>query len=280
MKKVIIINGSGGCGKDTFVSFVSEFIPTRNYSSIDLIKSVAKRLGWDGGKTEKDRKFLSDLKQLSSEYNNAPLNDMKKVYNEFMSNNTEELLFLHIREPEEIEIAKNLFDAEILLIKNPNIKNIDSNEADRNVYSYSYDHVIYNDGTLEDLDTKAENFVDMIYENEILSKQDRYVSQKLQEITEESYLFMLKTINFDPSKFVKCIKHTYEYNQFFVTDNLFIVNSNDNINTELKKLVELKLMEENNEDLKDKTIYRLTDFGLRYIQGREHVKIYKTSMLM
>lgn len=41
-----------------------------NISSVDKIKEAAKVLGWDGGKTEEDRKFLSDLKLLSTGYNN------------------------------------------------------------------------------------------------------------------------------------------------------------------------------------------------------------------
>ena len=66
-KQIVIINGTGGCGKDTFVSFVSKYKRVYNFSSIDKVKEIAKLIGWNGGKTDKDRKFLSDLKKLTTE---------------------------------------------------------------------------------------------------------------------------------------------------------------------------------------------------------------------
>ena len=62
--EIFIINGSGGCGKDTFVELFSKhYGPDKvwNYSSVDKVKRIAKEIGWTGAKTEKDRKFLSDL---------------------------------------------------------------------------------------------------------------------------------------------------------------------------------------------------------------------------
>ena len=65
-KQVFIINGSGGVGKDTFVELVSKVfnLSVMNFSSVDKVKEIARIIGWTGGKTEKDRKFLSDLKLL------------------------------------------------------------------------------------------------------------------------------------------------------------------------------------------------------------------------
>ena len=84
-RQVFIINGSGGVGKDLFIEMIS-FVESRilnkhigigNYSSISKVKEIAEIVGWTGAKTEKDRKFLSDLKLLTTEYNNMPLNDIK-----------------------------------------------------------------------------------------------------------------------------------------------------------------------------------------------------------
>ena len=72
-KKVIIINGTGGSGKDTFVNFCSEFSNIINISSVDKVKEAAKILvGWNGEKDEVSRKLLVDLKQLSVDYNDEP----------------------------------------------------------------------------------------------------------------------------------------------------------------------------------------------------------------
>ena len=67
MKEIVVINGSGGVGKDTFVQFCNEYTPIMNISSVDKVKEAAKVLaGWNGEKDEKSRKFLSDLKELNT----------------------------------------------------------------------------------------------------------------------------------------------------------------------------------------------------------------------
>jgi hypothetical protein len=166
IKQVFIINGSGGVGKDTFVSLVSNYTPTMNFSSVDKVKEVAKIIGWDGGKTEKDRKFLSDLKLLCTDYNNMPFNSMSDKVKEFQ-NNDKCLLFLHIREPEEIEKAKVAFDAKTILIKRESIEQITSNMADANVYNYDYDITINNSAGLEKLGYKASCLVKDIINNQL-----------------------------------------------------------------------------------------------------------------
>lgn len=168
-KQVFIINGSGGCGKDTFVSLVADITYTTNFSSVDKIKEIARSAGWDGGKTEKDRKFLSDLKLLFTDYNDLPLNSMKDKYEEFLNSNSN-FLFLHIREPEEIEKAKKIFNAKTILIKRDSVKHITSNMADANVFNYDYDIVVNNDEGIEELMDKAYYLV-KDFENNQLKKE-------------------------------------------------------------------------------------------------------------
>ena len=159
--EIFIINGSGGCGKDTFVELFAKHYGHEkvwNYSSVDKVKRIAKEIGWTGTKTEKDRKFLSDLKLLTTEYNDMPLKDMEEKVREFR-NSDAEILFLHIREPEEIEKAQKEFNAETILIRRDWIPQITSNMADANVFNYNYDIIIYNNGSLEDYDKIAEKFV-------------------------------------------------------------------------------------------------------------------------
>ena len=162
-KYIVIINGTGGSGKDTFVSFVSKYNKVYNFSSIDKVKEIAKEVGWDGGKTEKDRKFLSDLKKLTTEYNDMAFNSIKDAVNKF-NNTDEEIMFMHIREPEEVDRAKNAFNAKTLLIKREGLDLIKSNFSDANVENYDYDYII-NNTTLEELEEKAKNFYDLISKN-------------------------------------------------------------------------------------------------------------------
>lgn len=162
-KRIFIVNGMARSGKDTFANFLGEFVPVFKYSSIDKVKAIAKMCGWDGGKTEKDRKFLSDLKQLTTDYSEMSFLDVKCMVELFLSDKIHgEVMLIDIREPEEIEKAKLAFNAATILIANPCVPRIDSNRSDASVYEYDYDYVITNDGTLELLKATAKQFADDI----------------------------------------------------------------------------------------------------------------------
>ena len=160
-KHIFIINGSGGVGKDTFVNMVSKYVPTTNYSSVDKIKEAAKIIGWHGEKTEKARKFLSDLKVLSTEYNNFPYKSMVNKIEDFLEDTVNQFLFLHIREPEEIKRLSEEFDLTTILISNNNVSLIDTNMADKHVFDYEYDMKITNDSNLTELNEKAKIFCEI-----------------------------------------------------------------------------------------------------------------------
>lgn len=158
-KHIIIINGTGGAGKDTFVNFCAEVKKVLNVSTVDKVKEAAKILvGWNGEKDEISRKLLVDLKQLSIAYNDAPTKYIVEMAEKF-NKSDDKLMFIHIREAEEIEKTKKLLNAKTLLITNPRVKLITSNNSDGKVNQYKYDYYIQNDGTLEELKEKALNFV-------------------------------------------------------------------------------------------------------------------------
>ena len=158
-KHIFVTNGMARCGKDTFAVFLNDIIPTYKYSSIDKIKEIAELCGWNGAsKSEKDRKFLSDLKILTTEYSNMSFKAIKEKINEFKADNRFCVMLIDIREPEEIEKAKNAFGAKTILIKNDRVKNISSNFGDANVFNYDYDFEIENNGTLEEFQNKICDF--------------------------------------------------------------------------------------------------------------------------
>lgn len=159
-KNIVIINGTGGAGKDTFVSFCSEVTGVLNVSTVDKVKEAATILvGWNGEKDEVSRKLLVDLKQLSIAYNDAPTKYICNMAEKFKDSD-DKLMFVHIREAEEIEKAKKLLNAKTLLITNPRVQLITSNNSDGKVNEYKYDYYLQNDGTLEDLKEKAKKFVE------------------------------------------------------------------------------------------------------------------------
>lgn len=158
MKQIIVINGSAGVGKDTFCSLAKNYAQVISISSVDEIKQVAKWIGWNGEKDDKSRKFLSDLKMLLTEYNNAPLKYIDKNIKQFQ-NMAAEILFIHVREPKEIDIIKKKYNAITILVNNKNVKQNRSNAADANVHHYVYDYYIDNDGTIEELKETVRKFI-------------------------------------------------------------------------------------------------------------------------
>ena len=159
-KHIVVINGTGGTGKEEFIKLCSKYAKVSSTSSIEKIKCVAKILGWSGEKTEKDRKFLADLKDISTLYNDMPYNDIKQKINEFNVDDNN-ILFIKLREPKEIKKLVLEYNVKTLLIRRKNHKQITSNLADKNVENYDYDYVIVNE-SMEKFDEAARKFVSEI----------------------------------------------------------------------------------------------------------------------
>ena len=165
-KMVVIVNGSGGVGKDTFCNLVDKYINWITVSSVHPINEIARHAGWNGEKDDKSRKFLSDLKDACTEYRDLSMEYLKNAYHWFMSDELwykgSHILFMHIREPKEIERAVKEFNAKTILVINENANKVSGNHADENVYDYQYDLIIDNNGSLDDLDLCAKHFADLV----------------------------------------------------------------------------------------------------------------------
>lgn len=152
-KTVIVINGAGGVGKDTLCDFAAKHFKTKNISSITPIKEIASRCGWSGKKDDKSRKFLADLKRLTVDYNDLPTRWALEEYKAFLSSD-EQVMFVHIREPEEIEKFVRATDgaAKTLLVRGGvRMRRTEyGNAADDEVENYAYDYYFVNDRTLLD----------------------------------------------------------------------------------------------------------------------------------
>lgn len=159
--KLIVINGSAGSGKDQFINCIKEFeLRVINVSTIDPVKDALICLGWNGKKTPEDRQWMVDTKQRwIQRYNgNGCVNWVENEYNHNELLNYK-YMFIHCREPEEIEkIVKRIPDTITLLIRSSRGKAF-KNGADDVVENYTYDYVIDNDGNLNDLMNKAHEFV-------------------------------------------------------------------------------------------------------------------------
>lgn len=184
MKKIFITNGSAENGKDSFAGFVSKYISTYKYSSIDLVKDMLEFAGVPKEpKTEEKRLLYSDTKDRLTKYDDIPFKDITSIVTDFKNNKIEaEVLLIDIREPEEIARAVKTFGAKTILVRNPNAVKIESNHADRDVENYEYDYIIENDGTIEQLDECAKEFVQYVIKGN--SKFPSRINQSCSNVTE------------------------------------------------------------------------------------------------
>ena len=179
---IYIVNGFPGSGKTTFEHYAMHLVNfpvcACSISTIDIVKTIAYDLGWDGTKTPANRKFLAELKDLLTNWQDIPFKNIVQRVNEFVSRWTENLfimdntildykytsknfaIFIDCREPAEIERLKSYFKAKTILIQRPQSSTDYNNEADKNVMQYNYDIVINNDHTKKTLFLLVYNFLD------------------------------------------------------------------------------------------------------------------------
>ena len=182
MIKVVVVNGRPGVGKTEFERMCAKrcglfgeevgFTPDRNLyvditSTVDFVKEVARFCGWDGVKTLENRKFLSDLKDLLTEWNDVPY----KVIVEHIKSlpDTQDwLVFIDCREPEEIQKLKERLNATTIIIRREEVEgNEVSNHADAQVFNYTYDVAILNDSDVIHLEDKARKFIEYMKKEEV-----------------------------------------------------------------------------------------------------------------
>lgn len=174
-KMIIIINGKGGAGKDTLIESIKGQHLYANISSIEPIKQIAKMGGWKEEKTKKARLFLSNLKEIFYNYNKLPLVYLQKKTKEFLKDNFYEILFVHIRQPKQIEEYKNLIKSYhentniyTILIQRSDIDiEIFNNSSDDNVNDYNYDFIFKNNKTIEKGKQEFLLFIDSLLSNNI-----------------------------------------------------------------------------------------------------------------
>jgi dephospho-CoA kinase len=168
----VLLNGSGTSGKDTFVECLQEqMFPVMKTSIVDPTKKVAIDLGWNGKKTDKDRKFLCDLKSVLDEYSDYNYQKTKEKYNKYIEllNNSKKkvaIIVIDMREHKDISrwmkehLYQNVYS---VLVKRDSVEQIHSNHADAGVLDVEYDYIIDNNGNLDTLRQSAKTFVDDIF---------------------------------------------------------------------------------------------------------------------
>lgn len=160
-KRVIfIISGKGGCGKDTLIKEYSKrtseyWNPVLNISTIDPVKEFCGYFGYKESEKDFDynRALLHNTKNIFTDSTNLPVNDvLSKVIIDYY-NNKSLVIFIHCREPENIDIMKNclmdlhLVNVEIktlLVTRDATNDRVYGNHCDDDADKYDFDYTIDN----------------------------------------------------------------------------------------------------------------------------------------
>lgn len=174
--KVFIFNGIARSGKTSIENEIAELISNENSnreaiicSIIDYVKDIAAYAGWEGSKNIADRKFLSQLKDILTEWNDSPFKEITGLIEDCERLNNKEnprdyIFFIDMREPKDIERMRmycfeNKIPFNAVIVRRHEVEGIEyGNHADDEVFNYPYDIVIENNGTIGDLADSAITF--------------------------------------------------------------------------------------------------------------------------
>lgn len=184
---VIIINGVPQSGKDTFCDLCKKYVycdgedNVITISSVDPIKDMLYKFGWDGKKSDEVRDLIADIKQLWMKSTEPPTFYLFDQIFQYHKTHQDQwnTIFVHIREPEEIKKLTNILSGlnvigiewHTILVrrKNGDLSNKRTSDNFNIITSYPYGTIIDNDGTIDDLDNKAMRYVDWLYDEDRIS---------------------------------------------------------------------------------------------------------------
>lgn len=68
MRKIILICGKAGAGKNTVGDVISRITHGTQYAFADCVKDIAREMGWDDEKDEKGRRLLQEIGTAGRNY--------------------------------------------------------------------------------------------------------------------------------------------------------------------------------------------------------------------
>lgn len=168
MIHVFIVNGQGKAGKGLFVDNIRAYDKAlfdkeriAQTSIIDRVKAIAENCGWHGGKEKEDRQFLYEMKQLLTKYNDLPYQTIKNTINYFGNGLKYPYIFVDAREVEDIDRLKNDYQCTTILVIRGD-QHYYGNKADDDVFNYTYDYIIENNGTVDEFKDTCKTFWNLI----------------------------------------------------------------------------------------------------------------------
>lgn len=176
---VVILNGYPRAGKDTLIRFMEDVadqkgLATGSFSSIDPVRAMLSSVGIDTSrKTAEDRKLLAMSGSLLEEHCKFRSRSCLQFINQEIAQAANDglgggLYFLHIREPEIIEVVQERLHAKGVKVwrvyLESNRAEKPTNPVDAGVEKMAYDYRVTNNGTLGQLYDEASALVRLMLE--------------------------------------------------------------------------------------------------------------------
>ncbi len=187
--KIILIGGQANSGKDTTAEFIDEYYRSRGLDVVNIqiayyIKMYAKEIAkWDGDNETKPRQLLQDLgtelirKQIDEYFFIKRIIQDIDIYSRYF----DIITISDGRLPEEFASIKLAYPETVTVhVTRPGYvsrltKEQKSHVTESLVDTIDYDYEIVNDGTIDDLQTKA---IDLIRIIEKETKFERHVVKR------------------------------------------------------------------------------------------------------
>lgn len=167
---VVLMNGIGRAGKDSFVEAVSRLCNGRSnrHSTIDPVVDLYTKMGWDGDKNATSRDALNKLKGIWIELNDGPTTQVMQLL--WVANNTGMVVsFVMVREFSEMmklkeRCAEQGYDVCTMEVRRDkvDIPPIERSFLLSHPSNYAYDFVVNNqtkENYMEDMMTMAKVFL-------------------------------------------------------------------------------------------------------------------------
>lgn len=170
IKNVILISGKAQHGKDSIAEIIKRKLPdVLRVNFGDRVKDVCSRyFGWNGIKDENGRQILQRVGTNLIRYRNPYfwVNSVKDLI-EVLVFEFKYFVIADCRFVNEIEVFKNKYGNEKAITIRVIRPSFDSglteeqknHESETALDNYVFDYIIYNDGTLDDLEIKVDNFI-------------------------------------------------------------------------------------------------------------------------
>lgn len=175
--KIFIVAGKANSGKDTTCELINNYVKLKEKNAVNLqfssyIKMYAKKISdWNGNEDTKPRSLLQEL---GTEVIRNKIDEdffIKRIIGdiEVYSYYTDVITISDARLPKELDSIKNSFNNVYKIkIERPSYENNLNNKEKNHITEIalddynSYDYVIVNDGTVEDLNKKVIKIIDEV----------------------------------------------------------------------------------------------------------------------